>query len=115
MADYQPVVQARDLGPGELVSVEVHGRNVVVANVGQTYYALDARCPDEGTDLGEHGELRGYLLICPADESAYDVRTGERSLPGEGPRLRRYSIKVEENAVMVGPPAAPEAAEPAGD
>lgn len=104
MSDYEPVLQTRDLGPGKVASVRAHGRDLVLANVGQTYYALDARCPNEGTNLGRSGELRDYLLVCPTDQWAYDVRTGERVRPSAGPPLRRYDIRVEDNAVLVGPP-----------
>lgn len=103
MSDYEPVLQTRDLGPGQIASVEVRGRRIAVANVGQTYYALDGRCRNEGTDLGRSGTLRGFVLVCPADRWGYDVRTGERVEPARGRGLRRYGLKVEENTILIGP------------
>lgn len=100
MAEYEPVLQTPELGPGESRAVEVHGRPILLLNVGQTYYALDARCPRGGAVL----ELRSRdRLVCPDDHAEYDVATGER-LDADGRPLRRYHVRVEGNAVKVGPP-----------
>ena len=103
MAEFESVIQTRDLGPGDLTEVHAHGRPLGVMNVGQTYYAFDAICPVDGTNLARAGVLDGDFLRCPADESVYDVRTGE-SMEGGQSGLQRYAVKVEDNEVKVGPP-----------
>ncbi|HEY8485210.1 MAG TPA: Rieske 2Fe-2S domain-containing protein [Longimicrobiales bacterium] len=104
MADYQPVLRTPELGPGEMREVHARETTLLLANVGQTYYALDARCPEHGTNLAREGRLEGYLLVCPIDGAAYDLRTGAQAGSPDGPRLRRYAIRVEENQIKVGPP-----------
>jgi nitrite reductase/ring-hydroxylating ferredoxin subunit len=102
--EFVPVAKTLDLGPGNIKEVEAHGRQVGLTNVGQTYYAFDAKCPIDGTNLARDGVLRGEHLVCPQDDATFDVRTGECIEP-EGQRgLQRYSIKVEENQVKIGPP-----------
>jgi nitrite reductase/ring-hydroxylating ferredoxin subunit len=101
--DFVPVARTPELGPGDLREVEAHGRTVGVTNVGQTYYAFDAHCPVDGTNLARDGVLRGDVIKCPQDDAEFDVRTGERLDPEGEPRLSRYAIKVEENQVKVGP------------
>src|SRR5690554_2603041 len=81
---------------------EASGRTLALANVGQTYYAVDAHCPNDGTNLARDGRLAGYTLECPADGSAYDIRTGARTGPDSGPALARYPIRVEGNLIYVG-------------
>lgn len=103
MADFKPVLETRDLGPGQRAAARAHGRDLVIVNVGQTYYALEGRCPKGGTHLGKEGQLMGDLLVCPRDQWAFDVRTGRRVEPKPGPALQRYAIKVEENRILVGP------------
>ena len=100
--EYVPVVSTPELGPGDVREVSAHGRMVGVTNVGQTYYAFDAACPVDGTNLAREGELHGDVIRCPQDETRFDVRTGESLDPGQ-PGLRRYAIRVEENQVKVGP------------
>ncbi|HEX6306842.1 MAG TPA: Rieske 2Fe-2S domain-containing protein [Longimicrobiales bacterium] len=104
MADFETVLRTPELGPGAIVRVQVHGRDLAVANVGQTYYALDATCPVDGTNLAQDGRLDGDLLICPNDHARFDVRTGE-SVDGAG-ALQPHEVRVEGNEVRVGPPRA---------
>lgn len=102
MASFETVLRTPDLGPGDVREVEVHGRRLAVANVGQTYYALDARCPVDGTNLAADGRIEGDALVCPNDAARFDVRTG-RQLDGDG-ELGAHAIRVEGNQVLVGPP-----------
>ena len=101
---FVPVVKTPDLGPGDIREVHAHGRDLGVTNVGQTYYAFAPECPVDGTNLAREGVLKGDLLVCPQDDAAFDVRTGECVEPEGQPGLQRYAIRVEENEVKIGPP-----------
>ena len=106
MAEFEPVANTRDVGPGDLCEVHAHGRRLGITNVGQTYYAFDATCPEDGTNLAEEGRLVGDQVVCPGDHAVFDVRTGER-IDSRGERgLTRYAIRVENNQVKIGPPLA---------
>lgn len=99
--EFVSVVRTPDLGPGDIKEVEAHGHMMGVTNVGQTYYAFDAQCPVDGTNLAREGVIRGDALVCPQDNTRFNIRTGSSD---GGPPLQRYSIKVEENQVKIGPP-----------
>ena len=101
--EFIPVVRTPELGPGDVREVNAHGRAVGVTNVGQTYYAFDAACPVDGTNLARDGVLRGDVIRCPQDDAEFDVRTGENLGESERPGLQRYAIRVEENQVKIGP------------
>jgi 3-phenylpropionate/trans-cinnamate dioxygenase ferredoxin component len=101
METFETVLRTPDLGPGAIREVQVHGRDIAVANVGQTYYAVDATCPVDGTNLARDGRLDGDLLICPRDDARFDIRTGAR-VDGAG-ALRAHAIQVSGNEVQVGP------------
>ena len=45
MSEFETVLRTPELGPGDITQVQVHGHDLAVATVGQTYYALYARCP----------------------------------------------------------------------
>lgn len=107
MSEYQPVVKTADLGPGELLEVTMGGEPLFVVNVGQTYFAYSALCPYDGTNLAREGRLEGETIICPTDNRAFDLRTGESMRRGDIRTLERYSIRVAENEVLVGPPLPP--------
>jgi 3-phenylpropionate/trans-cinnamate dioxygenase ferredoxin component len=104
MTAFETVLRTPDLGPGAMMEVQAHGQDIAIANVGQTYYAVDARCPIDGTNLARDGRLDGDLLICPNDEARFDIRTGER-VDGRG-ALRQHAIRVQGNEVKVAAPDA---------
>jgi nitrite reductase/ring-hydroxylating ferredoxin subunit len=104
MPTFESVMRTPDLGPGNLREVQAHGRNIAIANVGQTYYAVDAYCPVDGTNLARDGRLDGDLLICPNDSARFDIRTGQR-MDGAG-EIHAHPIRVRGNEVLVGPPGA---------
>lgn len=103
MSEYESVLQTPDLGPGQSCEVEAHGRRILLLNLGQTYYALEARCPESGGTLRLGAPGTGDRLVCPDDHAEYGIPSGER-LDADGRPLRRYAVRIEGNAIKVGPP-----------
>ncbi|MEX0893658.1 MAG: nitrite reductase (NAD(P)H) small subunit [Gemmatimonadota bacterium] len=101
-AGYETVLRTPDLGPGHVAEVMVNGETLALVNVSQTYYALDAFCPVDGTNLARSGQLDGERLVCPGDHTAYDLATGKDAQNGK--RLRRWPLRVEGNEIRVAPP-----------
>ena len=108
MAEFEAVLHTPELGPGQMREVEAHGATLALLNVGQTYYALDARCPGDARNLAREGQLTGDHLECPGDHALYDVRTGQRLDEPEGAGLRSYAIEIAGNEIRVGPPLTPD-------
>jgi nitrite reductase/ring-hydroxylating ferredoxin subunit len=100
--EFQPVLRTPELGPGHLRQVELGDAALVIANVGQTYYALETPCGHHAADAA----IENDELVCRADGTRYDVRTGARLSPPGGNGLRRYRLRVEGNLIKVGPPMA---------
>lgn len=100
---YHTVLSTPELGPGAVVGVEAGGREIALLNVDQTYYALDAACTEDGTNLAREGAIKGDSLVCSHDGAAFDVRSGAR-IDAPGDPLRRYAIQIEGNEIRVGPP-----------
>lgn len=102
MPEFEPVLQTRELGPGESQEVEVRGDRILLLNIGQIYHAIEARCPESGTALEVQAGRHDDRLVCPVDAAEYDLVTGER-LDGHGRPLARYGVRVEGNVIKVGP------------
>jgi 3-phenylpropionate/trans-cinnamate dioxygenase ferredoxin component len=75
MSEYVPIAHAGELQDGEMKKVEVDGRELLLARVGGSYYAIDDRCPHMGGDLSK-GSLEGSVVTCPKHGSRFDVRDG---------------------------------------
>lgn len=69
------VAKIGDLAPGQMKAVEVRGREVLLARVGDDYYAAANRCPHMGGNLS-HGKLQGTVVTCPVHGSQFDLKDG---------------------------------------
>jgi nitrite reductase/ring-hydroxylating ferredoxin subunit len=65
-----------DVAPGRLVSVDVDGNRVAVANVDGRFFAVGDRCTHRGCSLSE-GDLSGAVVTCPCHGGQFDVTNGE--------------------------------------
>jgi 3-phenylpropionate/trans-cinnamate dioxygenase ferredoxin subunit len=102
-----------ELEDGAMKEVLVQGYEIVVARVGDNYYAADNRCPHMGGNLSR-GRLEGTVVTCPRHGSQFDLRDGlvVRWLKGSGvvsmigkalkspSPLTVYDVKVENDRVI---------------
>jgi 3-phenylpropionate/trans-cinnamate dioxygenase ferredoxin subunit len=99
---------------GVMKEVLVQGREILLARVGDKYYATDNRCPHMGGKLS-HGKLEGAIVTCPLHGSQFDLEDGRvvRWLKGSGvmssigklfksPRqLTIYKVKIEGEKILI--------------
>ena len=99
--DFVAVADAARIAPGKLRAFQVHGREVLVCNVGGQLFALEDRCTHAAVKLSD-GRLRGCVLECPLHGGKFDVRDGSvRS----GPPMRAlatFPVRVRDGHVEVG-------------
>jgi len=69
------VGRASELSPGQMKRVVVSGREILIARVGDRYYAADNRCPHMGGNLSQ-GTLDGTVVTCPRHGSQFDLSNG---------------------------------------
>jgi Fe-S cluster biogenesis protein NfuA/nitrite reductase/ring-hydroxylating ferredoxin subunit len=88
--------------PGDrLVSLDVGGSPLLVANVGGTLLAYENRCASCGGDL-ESGELEGGVLTCAACRRPFALTLAGRSLgAGEELQLAPVPLLEEDGRVKV--------------
>ena len=93
MADSRVVVVRRALIPegGTVLSVD-SDLAIAVFRVGDSFYAIDNRCPHKGGPLGR-GTLSGFGVTCPWPAFTVDVRTG---VCPRNPVLKVRAFAVEE-------------------
>jgi 3-phenylpropionate/trans-cinnamate dioxygenase ferredoxin subunit len=103
------------LEDGTMRTVKAGEREILLARVGERYYAAESRCPHMGGELSL-GTLEGTMVTCPVHHSRFDLEDGrvERwtDWPAivmamakylKAPRaLAVYEVKVEEGRVLVG-------------
>ena len=113
MSKFMEVAKTDELKSGTMKKVVVEGREILLARVGDKYYAADDRCPHMKGDLSQ-GKLEGTVVTCPVHSSQFDLSTGRvvRWLKGglmsklagafkmSRPRTV-YDVKVEAGKVLV--------------
>ena len=114
MSNLMEVGKTSELEHGAMKEVLAQGHKILLARVGDSYYAAENRCPHMGGNLSQ-GKLEGFVVTCPLHGSQFDLRTGQvvRWLRGSGlfstvakvlksPRqLNTYNVKVENDRILI--------------
>ena len=94
--EYQRVASKNDLQEGNLLKVEVRGKELVLSMVDGKIFAIENECTHQGGPLNE-GELKGYGLKCPWHYAVFDVRNGKVSDSTVwASNLISYPVKIDE-------------------
>lgn len=114
MADFIDVAGTAEMQSGQMKLVKVEGRDILLARVGDNYYAVENRCPHMGGNLSM-GVLNGSVVTCPVHHSQFDLSDGHiiRWTDWTGVRLslikivksprplKTYAVKVENSRILV--------------
>jgi 3-phenylpropionate/trans-cinnamate dioxygenase ferredoxin subunit len=115
MAEFMEVPGANELQSGQMKMFTVGTREILLARVGDDFYAAEGRCPHMGGRLAE-GKLEKTVVTCPRHHSQFDLVDGHvvrwtdwsglklsmaRVLKSPRP-VKTYRVKVEGGKVLVG-------------
>ena len=114
MAGIIEVPGANDLQDGQMKKFNVDNKEILVARVGDNFYAADNRCPHMGGNLSQ-GKLEKTIITCPRHHSQFDLADGHvvrwtdwsgivlsLSKVVKPPRqLKTYNVRVEGNKVFI--------------
>ncbi|MBI2302908.1 MAG: non-heme iron oxygenase ferredoxin subunit [Armatimonadetes bacterium] len=87
-----------------MLKVYLGHRAVAIYNVDGELFATTDNCTHETASLSE-GTLNGHEVTCPKHNARFDVRTGKALCFPAVVGLKRYSVRVEDDDVFIGPPA----------
>jgi len=75
--NYTEIAKVNDIKKGTMKNVQVRNRDILLANVDGTFYAMDDRCGHMNALLSM-GKLEGKNVICPFHFAEFDVTTGKK-------------------------------------
>jgi toluene monooxygenase system ferredoxin subunit len=96
---FQRAMAAGDLWEGEMVSIDLAGRRVLLVRTGGAVMAYEDRCSHQAHRLSE-GSLHDGVLTCPAHRWTFAIASGK----GVNPRcaqLTRFAVSEREGEVLV--------------
>jgi len=106
--EYIKIAQTEDLPVGSKQKISLKGRDILLVNIEDHYYAIDNTCTHMGGSLVD-GNLDGFNIVCPKHGSAFDVRTGKVTGAGKlffvkvkVTDLHAYPLKIEGSDILAG-------------
>jgi 3-phenylpropionate/trans-cinnamate dioxygenase ferredoxin subunit len=114
MAEFVEVPGGNELKSGQMKMFNLGNREILLARVGDNFYAADNRCPHMRARLSE-GNLEKTIITCPLHHSQFDLIDGHvvrwtdwtglklsltRIIKSPRP-VNTYRVKVEGDKVLV--------------
>ncbi len=108
--EYIKVAEKAELQLNKMMLVVVADKEVLLANVEGSYYAIANKCTHLGGSLSK-GSLDGSIVTCPRHGSQFDVKTGHAVANAKigfiTMRVKdeeSYKVKVEGTEIFIGIP-----------
>lgn len=96
----QEVADVDEVPEGELISVEVNGEKVLIANVEGTFHAIGDVCTHQHCLLSD-GWLEGKDVVCPCHSSKFNLESGEPDRPPATEPEPTYDVVVEDGTIKL--------------
>jgi 3-phenylpropionate/trans-cinnamate dioxygenase ferredoxin component len=103
------VASKNEIPNGKMKKLQLDNKEILIANVKGSFYAIDSKCTHQGTDLSQ-GKLGGNILECPKHHAKFDVTTGKvvskPSVALMHPSIndeKTYQVRIEKEDIMVKP------------
>lgn len=104
---YITVAEKSEIPVGKMKKVTLQGKEILVANVNDNYYAIEAKCTHMSGDLSQ-GSLQGSIVACPRHGAKFDVTNGKVISPPKvaffHPKIRdesSYPVKIENENILI--------------
>jgi nitrite reductase/ring-hydroxylating ferredoxin subunit len=103
------VAETSEIPSGQMKAVKLGEKEVLIANVNGTFYAIGNRCTHMRGELSK-GTLEGNILTCSRHKSKFDITTGKvisgPKIPLIHPKIKdepAYTVEVEGKDILIEP------------
>ena len=95
------VCKTTQISVGQMKKISVDGKDIVVANIGGDYFAINDTCTHAGASLSE-GKIEDSTIICDWHGAQFDYKNGKLiKFPAKIDDLEVYNVIVEEDNILV--------------
>ncbi len=100
---FTTVATTDEIGPGDVLVVEMGRTNVLVYNIDGQFYAMEDRCSHADVDLSDgQFDLEACTVKCSAHGAIFDMKSGVAMGPPAVMPVRMFEVRVEGDDVQVG-------------
>jgi 3-phenylpropionate/trans-cinnamate dioxygenase ferredoxin subunit len=100
--DFISVAAVADIDDGQMIALEVDGEEILLAQIGEEYFAINNVCSHFRAFLTD-GELHAETceVQCPLHDSCFNLRTGiPKDLPADEP-VAVYAVRAQEGMIQI--------------
>ena len=95
------VCKTTQISTGQMKKISVDGKDIVVANIGGDYFAINDTCTHAGASLSE-GKIEDSTITCDWHGAQFDCKNGKLiKFPAKIDDLEVYNVIVEEDNILV--------------
>ncbi len=98
--EFHPLFPAEELAKNSSRPVEVEGRNILVCNANDEFYAIDNQCTHQASKL-EGGRIRNCFISCPLHGVRFDLRDGHPKGELTKKPVKTYPVRVVDGVVEI--------------
>ena len=98
--EYIQVSDATDIELNHSVSVNVKGKNILICNTEEGFFAVQDMCTHALIPLCG-GLIQGTLISCPLHGAVFNLKTGEVMAPPAFEDIDTFILKIEGTSISV--------------
>src|SRR5688500_18639406 len=98
---WRPIARVGDVAPGGVIAVDLDGTELVLGRDGDSYFAMQRRCPHRGADLAGSMIAKGHV-ICAQHGWRCSTMTGRTSGRSEY-CAATYEVRVRGDQIEIKP------------
>ena len=100
MTEFEKVAELDEIQSGQRKSIIVDETPVLLARIGDQYYAIEDVCTHDGQPLME-GPISDHEITCPRHGARFDLRTGNAlCMPATEP-VTTFEVQVKDDGVYL--------------
>jgi 3-phenylpropionate/trans-cinnamate dioxygenase ferredoxin subunit len=106
-SSFVKVAEKNEVPIGTTKAVKVGNKDILLANVNGSFYAVGLKCTHMGGDLSK-SQLEASIVTCPKHHAKYDVTNGKvvahPKMPLMHPKasdLETFETKIEDNIILI--------------
>ncbi|MBF0422846.1 MAG: Rieske 2Fe-2S domain-containing protein [Magnetococcales bacterium] len=100
MKEWMDVLPEMDFPPGTSKTIHKDDIEVLVINLGGTFYGLEDCCSHDGNPLSG-GEIDGGDIVCPRHGARFDIKTGAALSPPAYENINVLQVRVSHGVIQI--------------
>lgn len=100
MAQWIDVMPAEALLEGDSALIEINDAELILVNIGGSFYAVENACSHDGGELNE-GEINGDEITCPRHGARFCLKTGEVLCAPAFEDIDSYPVRVRDGRIEI--------------